>query len=163
MEVAGLEYTYNSCDLIGFGYDGNTCGLGFRPKGSCGPTYYNATCPSGSCCSASGFCGVGPAYCNENSIQPPTSSTGRCGLGPFQPKCALGHCCSGVSAAASFATSPCEAHPYAAAERLLWNRAAVLQCALPQPHHRLRRARLLGNPPQRPRHGWILAEQLPDV
>lgn len=59
--LTGLEHTYNSCDILGFGFNGKMCGPGFRPKGSCGPMNYNAVCAAGECCSRHGFCGVGPS------------------------------------------------------------------------------------------------------
>jgi len=59
------NFTYNSCDLIKYGFDGDKCGDSFRPVGSCGPKHLNATCPLGLCCSQYGYCGTGPAYCDN--------------------------------------------------------------------------------------------------
>ncbi|KAK6362806.1 hypothetical protein TWF730_000260 [Orbilia blumenaviensis] len=74
--------------------------------GTCGPNNGNAVCPGssfGSCCSVSGWCGNGYAFCGigncigGNCVNGTGWSTdGRCGIQPLQPRCGgqYGVCCS---------------------------------------------------------------------
>ncbi|SPQ96703.1 unnamed protein product (mitochondrion) [Plasmodiophora brassicae] len=66
--ILGMQYTYTSCELLPFGFNGKECAIGFRPKGTCGPEFYNATCAPGLCCSGQGYCGSDYNYCNAQSL-----------------------------------------------------------------------------------------------
>ncbi|PHU02318.1 Chitin-binding lectin 1 [Capsicum chinense] len=79
-----------------------TFGLESYPQGRCGRQAGGTKCPTGACCSISGWCGTTPEYCTPRLCQsqcvfppPPSYPEGRCGEQiSFKRSCPTGQCCS---------------------------------------------------------------------
>lgn len=74
----------------------------WRSDGKCGPSYGNAPCKPGQCCSQWGFCGTTSKHCvkpscvyqcNDTTIKSPRSD-GRCGPSYGNAPCKTNQCCS---------------------------------------------------------------------
>ncbi|OEL27830.1 hypothetical protein BAE44_0011151 [Dichanthelium oligosanthes] len=61
----------------------------------CGPLAGGKYCPNGLCCSSWGFCGTGPAYCDDGQSLAVSARAGeQCGRQAGGKLCPNGLCCS---------------------------------------------------------------------